>query len=358
MENNNRVVLIVVGVVVFIVLCFGGWLVYDKFFGISSTQGEESKTSTDFDKYKKDLNYLFENNGYKVYKLNCSNNNKVNNELYESCDEDVKEQYYLYNEKLFSTINMYTDVGKSNDYFIFTEYSSYSDIVYGLLDIKNKLVITDYEDYSCGYHSDVSASLCRGDKTTLFQGKNGKFGIYSFTSNKLILPVEYDTIFSVDIDKYIVEKNGKYGLIDGQMNYLFKLEYDFIGYNSKIGYILIKNNNIYLYDSNLIQLDVSQLSTLYENALYEEENIVYLDNSNSYYWMSGSYLTKMNMNKTFYINDDQEESFTYTGTYYLGEKLIIFDQYGSCHDNAKIYVINNNIEIISSDDIISTTSCW
>ena len=359
-KNKNRKGLVIC-IILFglIVLGLSGWIIYrNKANKITNSRLKE---------YENDLTFVFEDNNYEVYKLKCSKISEEENSLYYNCYENTPEIYYLLNnknDKLYYPINMYSSSENeydSKDYYLILEYEEESsDEIFGLLDIKHKKILNGYEDYSCGYHSDVSSVLCKGNKTTLLKDDNDKFGIYSFDDSKIILPVEYNTIYNVDLNKYLVEKDDKYGIINEKMEYLFKLEYDFIGFNEDIGYILIKDNDVKLYDKNLKEKNVNELTQLYDNALKNNEgNYIQLDNSNSYYWFSGSYFVKANISKKFNFNNDSESYFKYTGSKLSGEKLIIYDQYGACNKNAKLYVIDGNkVVIVNSNEIVATTECW
>lgn len=377
-NSDSKTMIIVLSIVIIVLVAIVIKMSYNKYYVDNSKLNNDEGHGTNIindneisieenaflNNYGIYLDYMFAVDKYKVYKKKNGGNEKEDEKYIE-----LTSTYYLFDEnKMYETIDVSTSDKMSNNYFLICD-SSYlmeedsSEEILGMLDLKSKKIISGYEDYSCGFHSDVSASLCKGDKTTLVQDKDGKFGIYSFADSKIILPIEYDTIYNNKIGKYLIEKNGKYGLIDDKMNYLLKLEYDYIGYNDKIGYIIIKNTDIKLLNDNLEEISIDKLNGLYDSALIKDDeikhNVVDIDNSNSYFWSSGSYLIKANISNAVHVNGDEESYFKYNGSTFSGDQLFIYDQYGACNDKSKIYVINNNkVSIINSEEITASTLCF
>ena len=385
MENNGNVekksnvwLVVVLSVLAFVIFWFLGTKVYDKLNPEENTlSGSLKEINSKLSDYKDDLKPLFASDNYEVYELSCKNNGS--NALYDNCwDETTEKVYYVFDSrigKIYYTYNVYNggdDDRLETNYYIFSEMlilnssnkletiEEPSDEVAGLVNLNNKTILTGYEDYSCSFHSDVSAITCPNVKNTLVN-KDGKFGIYSLVDDKLLLPCEYDTIKYIDDGKYLVEKKGKYGLIDSSMKSLLNIEYDYLGFNDTIGYILIKGSEIKLYDKELNSLELSKLESLYTSALSKEEDSssVGIANSNSYYWTGGSELIKTDISKKINLDSEGETYFKYTGSTLSGEKFIIFDTYTACQEKPRLYVIDNNKAVlVNSNEVTAEAFCF
>lgn len=83
-----------------------------------------------------------------------------------------------------------------------------------------------------------------------------KYGYFSLDKKKLIVPIEYENIYSVNSNDtlFVVKNNDKYGLIDNNNKTVFPFEYDYIIIiNDYI--ITIKDNTLNVYDRNINKLD-------------------------------------------------------------------------------------------------------
>lgn len=83
-----------------------------------------------------------------------------------------------------------------------------------------------------------------------------KYGYFSVNNESLILPIEYQNIYSVNDDEtlFVVKNNDKYALIDNNNKVIFAFEYEYmIIVNDYI--VMIKDNNLSVYDNNLNKID-------------------------------------------------------------------------------------------------------
>ena len=109
----------------------------------------------------------------------------------------------------------------------------------------NNLLPNDYYFYS---------AQCDGNGLfpVVTDGVDKKYGYYSVNNKKLILPIEYRNIYSVNSDEtlFVVKNEKKYALVDNNNKYIFQYEYDYITIENDY-IITVKDGIMNIYDNNL-----------------------------------------------------------------------------------------------------------
>ncbi len=333
---------------------------------------EESLYSSDLDENeflsnKSKMVLVLQKGDYEVYNTNCS---KVQNDFCKDKYDNKMgntDKYYVYDTKKnkgYSAMSV-DDYENGPSKYIFnfiTMDPDEGDDTIGIFDLRNKNIITGYEEYSCAFHSDATIEVCYKEETTIVRN-NKKFGVVSLKDGSVIIDLLYDMMYEDDNFNFIVKKGDKFGVLSDTGKVLLNVEYDYIGYSSYFGYLAIKGDNIELYNNDMIKqtIDSNTLDNLYQTSLdkyngellkaytdindYSKPTHVNLANADSYYWSSGSVFVKQDVSAKFYDESTDEKSdyrFKYTGSKYSGEKLIIFSVYEGCSGNPIMYVIDNN----------------
>ena len=145
------------------------------------------------------------------------------------------------------TINKPNNIEDSN-YIVTHELATYMR-KYTYLNKEFKL-ITDDNTYFYSAQCDgntYASAVTDGSK---------KYGYFSTNKEKLIIPIKYQNIYSVNDNEtlFVVKNNDKYGLLDNKNKIVFPFEYDYIVIiNNYI--VTIKDNNINFYDKKLKKID-------------------------------------------------------------------------------------------------------
>ena len=328
-------------------------------------------TQSDIDYYKSKLSKVFSYKNYDVYYDKCVGTGKDrdfefvrHNFGLGGCYDDSDEgSYFVFNNntnsmsqatmssKYLPEKNNYVD---SNIYFFlgFDDDSS-NELDRGIFDIKKQIINDEYDDYSCGFHSDESSSICDNSNTMIVRkySNNGEdFALLSLDDYSLILNQEYSSITEIG-KNFLVKKNNKYGLYSSSGKSLLDVKYDYLGYNSFLGYIGIIGDSIEYYNTDLVKQDLSKINL--ENAYTSAYNQYkkYIDSSDvneydkylsmataeSYFWTEGSAMQIHNINEPFDL-EGTEFRYKYTGKKYSGKQLVINSHCTSRY----IYVIQNN----------------
>ncbi len=302
-----------------------------------------------FDYCTKYFKKLFSKGDYTVYE-----NPKVTEEFVDTEDGGILyNKYYVVNTKtkdIFDTLPFKIDSedeGYSNNYYLFLPYEddeNVKDNTKGMFNIKNKQLISGYNDYSCQFHSDVSSYLCDNNETTMvsnYTENESTFGLISLKDFSIILKAEYSSMYEIG-NYFLVSKNNKSGIYDKKGNKVLDVTYDYLGYSEYLGYIGIKGNDIEYYNTKLEKQDLSNTSlkdlykTAYEKSKGEIEYL-FLATADSYFWTVGTSMRIQNMNEPF-DKSDSNYRYKYTGSKYSGEHLVINSL---CSENY-IYVIEDN----------------
>lgn len=146
----------------------------------------------------------------------------------------IKEEYdkifsddYAYN---YSKIGYILSLKKQDGYY------------FGYVDNKGKLL------FDCEYEEVSRVKEYNGEDIYLVLRKNGRCGIAR--NGKLIIDMKYQDIFYNDVvDRFIVEKNWKYGVLNREGKELIKPEHQIFGVDGDRIYFIDGNTTIY-YDVN------------------------------------------------------------------------------------------------------------
>ncbi len=166
--------------------------------------------------------------------------------------------FTIFSSTLYSQVEV-TVPAKSDDFYS----RIYNIIVFeenglkGLKDtLENKLLVE--AKYTA--IKDILGGICY----EISDGK--KKGMYSVKHNKVTIPVEYTKIEPKEImlgDKkenraYLIEKNGKFGLLDGDFKTILNLEYDeFKRFNNR--YVIVRKNKLegaFYFDCNDFKIPI------------------------------------------------------------------------------------------------------
>ena len=268
---------------------------------------------------------------------------------------------------IFGFIDGYTN---AKDYiYFFRDGSEPND--YGIVDVKNNKISSGYFDGSCRFHSDERAEPCddRFELTIVRKIINDKTAFYLFSLDEII-PItnnNYSKMYFINKDRILVEKNNKNGIINSKGEEVVKLEYDFIGYNKYLGYLMFKGENIYLFDEELksIDLNTNKFDDLYTTAYNKdkaennEHDFFPLTIADSFYWSSGIDVLKYNINDKYSLGNE-ENYIKYKGNKFTGEHIVLFDVGEACYSKPYIYVIENNkaYRVESNDVEIKYAYCF
>ena len=381
-EKNNKKKNIFIALIIFVILVLVSFLGYYIYTNVISNKNEDdnmnkTETSNSIDK--------IQNSDV----INDSNTDETNDEInltYESCIKNYEKlfskddyevyknndnknvEYYVVNNKIkkvTTALKFYTKESdeKVDNYYYFTDYEN-GDSIVGMLNIKDKILTSGLSDYSCEFHSDVSAYICENSDTIIV--KDELYGIMSLKDFSIILKPEYDSIY--EVGKYfLVSKNGKNGLVNSDGKYLLNIEYDYLGYNSYIGFIGIKGSEIFVYNEKIEKQNISNTSLLKlynsaykkyynENSAAAEESL-FLSIADSYFWTVGSKIQVHNLSKPF-DQDEDSYAYKYIGNEYNTDELVI----NSVCSKNYIYVIEDNKAYKIPDKDIkegtNTNSCF
>ena len=113
---------------------------------------------------------------------------------------------------------------------------------FGYANDKGKIIL------DCEYEEVRRVSEYKGEDIYLILKENGRYGILK--NNKFVVDLKYQDIFYNDsVDRFIVEKNGKYGVLDRDGKEIIKPEYTMFGIDEE-GIFFLDNNKTIYYDAN------------------------------------------------------------------------------------------------------------
>ena len=120
---------------------------------------------------------------------------------------------------------------------------------YGYVDYKGKIL------YDCEYEEVIRVLEYNGEDIYLILRQTGRCGVAK--NNKLVIDMKYQDIFYNDaIDRFIVEKNGKYGILDRDGKELIKPNHEMFGIDGEKIYFMEENRTIYYdKDGNLVEIE-------------------------------------------------------------------------------------------------------
>lgn len=92
---------------------------------------------------------------------------------------------------------------------------------------------------------------------SIVTNKPGSYGYFSTNKKELILPIEYQNIYSSNENEtlFSVKKNDKFGLVDDKNTILLPIEYDYILVINNYYVAAVKDNNLFIYDKDLNSID-------------------------------------------------------------------------------------------------------
>lgn len=143
----------------------------------------------------------------------------------------------------------------------------------------------------------------------LFVDKNNKYGIYSCSSNRIIIPAINENIFAFFKDNFIVSKENKYGIINKSNDILVPFLYDSLYFskpNEKELVIVAKKNKVGLIDN-------------YNNVLipFKYDEIENLNNQRYKVCSNGKYSMCDNTGKIL-----TKDTYEYIGSQYNGVSAV------------------------------------
>ena len=260
---------------------------------------------------------------------------------------------YVYSASQFSSMSR---IKSDKEEYLFVILKS--DEAIGMINLNKQVINTKYQDYSCYFHTDASFQTCGDNKTIVVQNRKGettKYGLISIDTLKQVIKVDFDGLSVLSNNNVIVSKDNKIGLYNNEGKILLDVEYDYIIENDYFGYIVIKGNDMKVYDSNLKEIDLktNDFNLLFENAytkyvagikVEEGDNIDDIKNNHLIFnteinrFTTSALVLKQDLSKK---NTNLE--LKYTGNKFTGTKIIIFDEKEACYGKKPfIYIIDNN----------------
>lgn len=159
-----------------------------------------------------------------------------------------KEYNYIY-PIMFGTYNVKSSF---SNYFLIKSYDNDDNMIYSLFNSKtNKLIELNtsinyfYDDNSYNNYYYVGNN---NTKYLMVANNKLKYGLIDYSGN-VIINLVYDSMQIVNDNKFIVEKNNKFGIIDSKNNTLLSFDYNFLKRIDNY-YIAIKNNKLAILDNN------------------------------------------------------------------------------------------------------------
>lgn len=122
---------------------------------------------------------------------------------------------------------------------------------YGILDCNNNLLVPFLYDFI----SDFSVVHRNGKRYAVVE-KNGKYGVIDDDYNYLIKPIKSIEMIRVVSNSIIVKKDKKWGMIDFSMKTILPIEYDILRYSRLDEYLFAKKYEYYYHfalDGKLIK---------------------------------------------------------------------------------------------------------
>ena len=322
----NRTLLTVVVVLMFILsVLLGVYIFLDK-----DKLANENNASNETSNNKKVDNKSIEE--VDIFNYDISKDKEGNIVVTNKSNGDV---YQAFSIKELDSPDSYVD---GNIYVLYNpndEIELYDSEIYGLLNLKNKKVLTGYENYSCYREFDARVEKCDKSNTTILNR--------GYENQALVSLDDFSIIFKADgiaVDgngNFIVLSDNKYELLDSKGQKLLNDSYDFIIQNDYIGYILIKGDNYYYYDNkfNVIS-DVLSIKDKYKSAINKDNN----ERLHTSLEIEDGYNTIRYID---YINDNK------------GDKHLVFsfsgyDEGGA--ENVHIFLLGNNGKVLFNYDQI------
>ncbi len=248
-------------------------------------------------------------NNYEIDFENKTIINKNNNTKYEInmnfIDENEQEIDGIYE------ISLVDDINYGSGILVYAKYGY--------------IIEPNYDDVSCYGHTDESYRLCKGNNQTLINSSR----LINITTGKLIY--ESTRMNEISLGKFVARKDNKDVLINNEGKELLKADY--IGYNEKIGYVVIDNKNVKFYDESLKEKDSIQI---------DEE--IFLKGDNNSFWVMRELLINVDIKNNPY--------FIYNGEEYSGKKLVLIS---TIDVESPIYIIENN-KLVELDGTLSKVS--
>ena len=285
-------------------------------------------------------------NKYDAYKKNDSNTYYV----LSKSDNKVLVPQYCSECNADASVKLYSIVEPENE------------TIYGVFNTKYNVLTEGYDDYSCIFHSDVRSVACtKSDTTIISRVKNEKatYGLISLVNNKVVIQVDYDKISETADGNFIASKSNKKYLFSSTGKQLLNGSYDQIEFNKDLGYICINGTTVIVYDTKLKEVKSPDLNSLYQEALNKtKENepdatSIPLQNSTSYNFSGGGILVKTDVSNAY---SEEGINFSYKGSTFSGEKLVIYNTYEGCYNTPYIYIIDGNkANKISGADLVVNT---
>jgi WG containing repeat len=106
------------------------------------------------------------------------------------------------------------------------QYFEYCNAACGIINVKGEIIFKPEWDYVQLLENNQKKGVYK-NQDLFIVNKNGKVGVLD-VSNKVIVPIEYDGIFSLHDDYVVVSKNGKTGVIDKKGNTIVPFEYNYV----------------------------------------------------------------------------------------------------------------------------------
>lgn len=175
-------------------------------------------------------------------------------------------------------------------------------------------LIDAYDDYDVVNNNYVVVSKSDDGKSL--------FGIYDLNIGKLIVEVSYDAIYATEKDAFIVEKDGKTGIINSKRKLLVDYEYDFIADNGDF-YVVSKNNKLAIMNSDYelitdFDFDLQSYDKDFEPTYYYQLCCAHVNGFDAYMF-EDKYVLSINGSERYFTDTDYEKHETYIinedGTY-------------------------------------------
>ena len=111
--------------------------------------------------------------------------------------------------------------------------------------VKSMPSACQYDEDGDYYYGSYESSIYQEGDYLIFQNPNGKYGVLDGTLNWVVNPVWDSVEYADGAGQFIVQKGSRYGIIDEAQNIVVPVQYEQIQYDEATGqYLLVKNGKI------------------------------------------------------------------------------------------------------------------
>lgn len=212
--------------------------VYGRKKSILTKEGEEV-CSTNYNEENNELEFHFEKEVVSVFECESKECGLYETEYfkYNSCLDQIAviqdgDLYYLYNyqagQNVIDPMSDIAAIKKDNKYVGFIIQDAKTE-KYGYVDTRGTVKLElEYDDLGIIHNGKLYDRGMNLDTKEIIAKKDGLYGVIDYTSGKEIIPFKYEQVYLGEDNKYVAKKDGKYYVINKDMEEVLDKSYDMI----------------------------------------------------------------------------------------------------------------------------------